>query len=405
MQLNCLQPFGLDSVQEVKISDHRVLAQGEDVKTCYEITLDLPYPVDYPPGVTVGVLARNRLEEVDTIMTALGFDSIADKPCHLTVKQIKKTTKLPVFVPEYITVRRVLLECLDIRSVPKKLLLRELAEHTTDEEEERFLQILCSKEGAAIYNDFVLQRNNFLSLVSSLKTCRPPFEVLIEHLPRLQPRPYSICNAPQPTDESPQIKFVFSVADGLVTTWMETLLLSNKSKKILEIYFRLSTMFQYAEEEYGRNIIMVGPGTSVAPYLGFLERRKQLMGGEIKFGKAWLFTGCRYKERNHLYKVEIDQFLKEGVLDRLSEAFSRDPGSQVKYVQDAIKAERADFVRWLLEEDTVLYVCGEGKKMLPDIQRAVVEAIAEVTMESEEDALIAVKELKRCQKYIEDIWI
>lgn len=365
----------------------------------------LPQPVIYLPGSTIGILAFNRTDEVDEIIEKLHFTEICDTPYSLTSNNAKKKTHL--YLPQIITIRKVLTECLDIRSIPKKLFLRALIDCTTDEKEKRFLEILSSKEGSKRYSEFFEGRTGtFLSLIRTFNTCFPSFVTLLECLPRLLPRPYSITTSPT-YHNGRQIKIIFSVENGLVTNYLQELIHDkNIQEKKIFIYFRQHSSFVFKEEHLNKKVIMIGPGTAVSPYLGFLAYKSDTMLDNINknTGYMWLITGCRYENRSQLFKTEIQTYLKKGVLNRFSEAFSRDPGSKCRYVQDLIRANKQEFVEALLNPDTVLYACGEGKKILPGIENTIVQCLVDVNLISEVEALDIVKNLKKSQKYIEDIW-
>lgn len=377
------------------------MAKAEDVKSVYEITLALPESVEYVPGDTIGILARNKVSEVNEVIDKFSYKGTADDTFFVKVTDPKK--KLPVYIPtnEVMTIRKALKECLDLHGVPKKLFIRSLLNCTSDEKEKRFLEILCSKEGAKTYSDFIeTQHGTFLSMIRLLETCRPDFSVLLSHLPRLLPRPYSISTSPC-NNKGQQINFVFSFEHGLVTTLLQEMINSDNPAKI-DIYFRQNTKFCYSKDHFGQNLIMIGPGTGVSPFIGFLSYKQDM---NVTSGDTWLLTGCRYKDRNQLFSEELQTFVANGCLSKLSHAFSRDSNSQHRYVQDLIRSEQEEFVRWMMKPNTLIFVCGEGKNMLPDIQNTIVQCLVNVNMMPECDAIEFVKELKKSSKYIEDVWI
>jgi sulfite reductase (NADPH) flavoprotein alpha-component len=112
-------------------------------------------------------------------------------------------------------------------------------------------------------------------------------------------------------------------------------------------------------------VIMIGPGTGIAPFRAFLEERSA-SGAR---GKSWLFFGNQHFEYDFLYKDELSQFLDRGVLTKLELAFSRDSVEKV-YVQHRMLEQGAEIWRWL-EEGAQIYVCGDAKRMAVDVNRAI----------------------------------
>jgi methionine synthase reductase len=290
------------------------------------------------------------------------------------------------------------------------LFLRALIEYTSHQDDKRFLEILCSKEGATTYaNSVDNQKFTFLDVLRILKSCNPSLVVLLEHLPRLLPRPYSIASF---NPENPNnFKIVFSVehedADikGLTTSMLVKKSELPDCNTRVNFYLRQPTSFQYTIEDLAKNVIMIGPGTGVAPFLGFLQFRQHFLKENGASSQAWLFTGCRYEKKNNLFDKQIRTYLDNGVLNTHSAAFSRDPGSQFKYVQDAIVGHKEKFIKLLLSEQTKLYVCGEGKHMLPGIEATIIKCLESVNNHSSDEAATAmVVAMKKEGRYIEDVW-
>lgn len=408
LQCNSKQPFGTGPVYKTGILSFKVLAEGEGVKTVYEISIkEPPNMEEYFPGDTIGILTQNLALDVDFVLDRLHLVEIAD--CVYEVKLAKpvkkKNPEIPAYVPKFITPRRLLTECLDFRIIPRKIFLQVLANFTSDPCEKRLLEILASKEGANFYNEFILKNEmNFLHLLKILSSCRPSLAMLIEYFPRLLARPYSIANY----NRNSHFRIVFAMLNdgkvGVTTTMLENkLLYAARYDKYLYLYLRqIKPTFQYKEEDLEKNIIMIGPGTGVAPYLSFLEyrRRAKNLNKKGKFGSALLLSSCRHRERNNLFDDELQQYVEQGLLDNVYEAFSRDADSKYKYVQDIIEDKKEEFIKLLLEDNTKLYLCGEGRTMLPRIQDTIATCLSKIKCIPKVEADALMSEYKKVGKYL-----
>ncbi len=147
-----------------------------------------------------------------------------------------------------------------------------------------------------------------------------------------------------------------------------------------------------------RDVIMIGPGTGVAPFRGFLQARTQ----DGAPGRNWLVFGCRHRERDFLYQSEWLDALKKGRLQRLDVAFSRDATTRV-YVQDRLREQGAELFRWL-EGGAHLYVCGDAEHMAPDVHRALLDIVTQHGRRSEEDAIEYLDELSAGHRYAKDVY-
>jgi sulfite reductase (NADPH) flavoprotein alpha-component len=147
-----------------------------------------------------------------------------------------------------------------------------------------------------------------------------------------------------------------------------------------------------------RDIIMVGPGTGVAPFRAFVQERQATKAK----GRNWLFFGDRTFTHDFLYQTEWQDALKEGALTRMDVAFSRDTPEKV-YVQHRIWEKRADVVAWI-DGGASFYVCGDMNAMAKDVRAALVRAYADVKSLSPEAAEAAVAALERDKRYQQDVY-
>ncbi|XP_055641511.1 methionine synthase reductase-like isoform X2 [Toxorhynchites rutilus septentrionalis] len=407
LQSTSKQPFGA-AVHKTTILSYKVLAEGDGVKTVYKMLIKEPPNIEeYYPGDTIGILTQNLLSDVNFMLERFHLVEIAD--CVYEVRLAKpvkrKNPEIPSYVPKFITPRRLLSECLDFRIIPRKISLQVLANYTSDPCEKRLLEILASKEGASFYSEFILKNEmNLMHLLKILSSCRPSLATLIEHFPRLQARPYSIANF----NQKGHISIVFAMLNngkiGITTTMLENkLLYATRYDKNIYMYLRhVKPVFQYREEDLEKNIIMIGPGTGIAPYMSFLEYRKRgkQLNKKAKLGSAILLTSCRHRDRNYLFKDEIQQYVELGLLDHAYVAFSRDNDSRYKFVQDIIEDKKEEIIKLLLEDNTKLYLCGEGRTMLPKIQDMIATCLSKIKCipKVEADALMA--EYKKIGRYL-----
>ncbi len=145
-------------------------------------------------------------------------------------------------------------------------------------------------------------------------------------------------------------------------------------------------------------VIMVGPGTGVAPFRAFVEHRAALGSP----GKNWLFFGDQHYTYDFLYQLEWQDYLKEGALTRLDVAFSRDQPEKV-YVQDRMIQQAKELYQWL-EEGAHFYVCGDANRMAHDVHEALISVVENQAGISREAAEVYVEDLKKAKRYQRDVY-
>ncbi|MDH4165374.1 MAG: assimilatory sulfite reductase (NADPH) flavoprotein subunit [Gammaproteobacteria bacterium] len=148
-----------------------------------------------------------------------------------------------------------------------------------------------------------------------------------------------------------------------------------------------------------RDVIMIGPGTGVAPFRGFVQHR----GAQGATGRNWLFFGARHFQSEFLYQAEWQDAVKRGVLSRCDLAFSRDRSIAREYVQDRLRRVGKDLYSWL-ENGAYLYVCGDAERMAPDVNAALMDIVAEHGGKSRDDADAYVRRLADDRRYLRDVY-
>jgi sulfite reductase (NADPH) flavoprotein alpha-component len=163
------------------------------------------------------------------------------------------------------------------------------------------------------------------------------------------------------------------------------------------VYVEPNTRFHLPDDD-GTDIIMIGPGTGVAPFRAFVEERE----ARGATGRNWLFFGDRTFADDFLYQLEWQRHLKSGALTRLDLAFSRDQAHKL-YVQDRIREHGAEVHAWL-EGGAALYVCGDAKRMAGDVDTALVDVLIRHGGLADEAARQRLKELRRDGRYQRDVY-
>ncbi|XP_037385505.1 methionine synthase reductase isoform X2 [Talpa occidentalis] len=373
-----------EPVFQVPISKAVQLTTNDAIKSTLLLELDISNTdFSYQPGDAFNILCANSDAEVQGLLQRLRLADHGGHRVHVVVRAgtRKKGAALPQHIPEGCSLRRILTWCLDIRAAPKKAFLRALVDHTPDPAQRRRLQELCSREGAADYSRFLRDaRTSLLDLLLAFPSCQPPLSLLLEHLPKLQPRPYSCASSS--LLHPGKLRFAFSVVElpsgtappaprrGVCTGWLallaQALLQRAGGSPAPEISIspRAANSFHLPDDP-SVPIVMVGPGTGVAPFIGFLQHREKLQEQhpDGHFGATWLFFGCRHKDRDYLFRDELRRFQKLGVLTHLKVSFSREapaqgPGVPAKYVQDSLRLHGGQVAQALLQERGRLYVCG-----------------------------------------------
>ncbi|XP_016949338.1 methionine synthase reductase [Drosophila biarmipes] len=417
-QLRCGEalkfPFARPGSQPraVAIKESKVLvAADKATETKRVVELSLESFFDYEPGDTIGVVPSNVTEVVDNLLQRLDLSNHADTTCHLklALNCAKKNAKLPAHIPATTSPREILTHCLSLNFVPQKQLLSALAGYTSNEKERCFLACLSSKQAAEHYQSLILEKGLFfLDILELCSNCKPPLAFLVEHFPRLLPRPYSIANSPLEAGNQ-ELRIIYSLLSHKpgVTTSM----LGAKAKQInlekstkVVIYPRLSNAFRYTEQDLSSNKILIAVGTGLSPFLGFLAHKEKLMSQQPQqeTGKSWLYIGAKTPEAI-LKREQLVAWQETSVLERLRMCHSR--GESPSYVQQMLEEDAEDLVKFLLKSETVLYLCADGAKISQSIENGLGQCLQKALHLTEVEAARQLKELKTQGKYREDVWL
>ena len=285
----------------------------------------------------------------------------------------------------------------DVALSPAPDALFQLFSHITGGARRRKAQALASGEDP----DGDAGTYDVLEVLHRFAGARPDPEAFLEALDPLQPRLYSIASSLKTTPNRVALTVDtvrYQIGDrprlGVASTFNNERAAVGQTVKV---YIQAAHDFALPDDP-SVPIIMVGPGTGIAPFRAFLHERMATNAP----GRNWLFFGHRRRGHDFLYEPELRAMEQSGVLTRLSLAWSRDTDEKF-YVQDRMRQSSRDLWRWLAD-GAHLYVCGDAKRMAKDVERALVDIVAEHCGMSPDEAVHHVTGLKKAGRYQQDVY-
>ncbi|HZJ37743.1 MAG TPA: sulfite reductase subunit alpha [Chthoniobacterales bacterium] len=222
----------------------------------------------------------------------------------------------------------------------------------------------------------------------------------VDLLAKLQPRLYSISSSlkARPNQVHFTVDVVHYESRGRQRKGVCSTFLAERAENVSVPLFPNTSKFRMPEEG-NTPMIMVGPGTGIAPFRAFLQERKAI-GAK---GKNWLFFGSQHESCNFFYKDELNEFKRDGILNRLDCAWSRDQADK-SYVQHKMLENAAELWKWLDAEGGHFFVCGDARRMAKDVDAALRKIIQEQGSRTEEQTNEYVEKLKSDKRYKRDVY-
>jgi len=313
------------------------------------------------------------------------------------------TKKSPFPVPT--TYRTALNHYVDITALPRTHVLKEFADYTTDPDEKAKLSLMTSNtdEGREMYNSFIAKDCRHVThILEDLPSCKPAIDHLLELLPRLQPRFYSISSSSKIHKGTVHVTAVVVEYDtptgrrnnGVCTKWLQPMIPIDGNEELVyrvPVYVRRSQF--RLPNRVQTPVIMIGPGTGLAPFRGFIQERAWQKEQGKPVGETHLYFGCRNKDKDFIYREELEKFVEDGVLT-LHTAFSRDQEKKV-YVTDRMR-EHMDNLWYLIgQKGAHVYVCGDAKMMAKDVRNIIGQVVTNGGNMSTEEADKYVKKMEQ----------
>jgi sulfite reductase (NADPH) flavoprotein alpha-component len=365
-----------DNPVEAAFVSRMLLNKPGSGKETWHIEFDLSSSgLDYVVGDCFGIFPTNDQTLAAAVIKAL--DASADFPIGGR------------------TLREVLMDGVSLGVAPDALF--QLYSYITGGERRQKAKALASGENP----DGDATSLDVLAAIEKFHGVRPDPEAFIETLEPLQPRLFSISSSLKSnpdrvalTVDTVRYKIGKRTRLGVASTFLGERAAPGQRVKV---YVQRAQHFGLPADP-ATPIIMIGPGTGVAPFRAFLHERMATKAP----GRNWLFFGHQHRDYDFFYEDEFSGMRAAGVLTRLSLAWSRDD-AQKFYVQDRMREVGRDLWAWLAD-GAYIYVCGDAKHMAKDVERALVDIVAQFGARSTDEAITFVNDLKKRGRYQQDVY-
>ncbi len=337
--------------------------------------------LSYVPGDALGVVPQNDPELVAALVSEMNWDEE-------TVVTINKQG-------DTLSLKEALTTYCEITLLSKKV-LQQAAAFTENEE----LQKLVLVENANQLKEYTNGRD-LLDMLRDFGPWKATAQEIVSLLRKMTPRLYSIASsiAAHPGEVHLTIGAVRYAAHGRYRKGVCSVLVAERIQEgdTLSVFVQANKHFHLPEAQ-DKDIIMVGPGTGIAPFRSFIEERAVNQAT----GRAWLFFGDQHAASDFLYQDELERYQKDGVLTRLETAFSRDSEQKV-YVQHKMLENSKELFEWL-ENGAYFYVCGDKQYMAKDVHNALLTVIEKEGSMTPEEVEAYLNDMKEQGRYLRDVY-
>ncbi|KAL4115427.1 hypothetical protein PRIC2_013589 [Phytophthora ramorum] len=415
------------TAKSAKVVVNRELRPSTEGGSTVHVELDLRGTgVTYHTADNLAVLPENETSVVERLAKRLGYD--LDQ--WVSVQPVSSDAHGELPFPSPCTIEEILTRYLAVNSAPRKGPLKQLAFFASDSAERAQLERLASKEGKEEYQTWILEdERSFVDVLEHFRSVKMSMQGLLYIVPFLLPRYYTISSSSlvNPQRVHATVSLIESsksdgrVFRGVCSTYLGRLqpldLHTDDKKKrdsrpgeqgskkprewpAARIFMRAST-FRLPENPL-TPIILIGPGTGIAPMRAFLQERAKQQQDGVTVGKSIMYFGCRRRDEDFIYKGELDGFQESGVLTELHLAFSREQEKKV-YVQHLLVQNGQATWELIRDHDAHLYVCG-ATSMGNDVNKVLHEIIEKFGGQSADEALATLKKLQDDHRYIQELW-
>jgi len=368
------------------------------------VEVELAPGLSYRVGDHLSVVPRNEPSLVDQVARRFGF--LPADQIRLKVAEGRRA-QLPT--GDAVSVGRLLTDFVELQQVATRKQIQILSEHTRCPVTKPKLVALVGEDTASAERyrgEILAKRKSVFDLLEECPACELPFHVYLEMLSLLAPRYYSISSSP--SGDAARCSVTVGVVEGpagsgrgIYRGVCSNYLASRREGETVHATVRETKAGFRLPDDASVPIIMIGPGTGLAPFRGFLQERAARKAKGAALGPAMLFFGCRHPDQDFLYADELKAFAAGGITE-LYTAFSRADAPKT-YVQHLVAAEKEKVWR-LIEQGAIVYVCGDGGRMEPDVKAALVAIHRERNGADAAAGARWIEELGAKNRYVLDVW-
>src|SRR3984893_3693771 len=404
--VNAIVALGGVSPMKVLVNSelqNKLGANASDRSTRH-IEVQLPSDITYRVGDHLSVVPRNDPALVDSVARRFGF-----LPADQIRLQVAEGRRAQLPAGEPVSVGRLLSEFVELQQVATRKQIQIMSENTRCPVTKPKLLAYVGDDAASteLYRlDILGKRKSVFDLLEEHPACELPFHAYLEMLSLLAPRYYSISSSPSgdPSRCSVTVGVVGGPASsgrGVYRGICSNYLAGRRPNETVHATVRETKAGFRLPDDASVPIILIGPGTGLAPFRGSLQERAARKAKGATLGPAMLFFGCRHPDQDYLYADELKAFEASGITE-LHTAFSRAEGPKT-YVQNLVAAQK-EHVWSLIEAGAIIYVCGDGGKMEPDVKAALVAIYRERKGVDGDAGLRWIDDLGTKNRYVLDVW-
>ncbi len=387
----------------VTLERNQRLTSDEHWQDVRHLVFSTSSSVQYDPGDVLTIYPKNFPEDVDLLIWMMQWMDISDKPIQCTTSQLSLESNTALYpslgskLSERTTLRSLLTNHLDFTAIPRRSFFSTIAHFTLDEmHKERLMEFTKPEYIDELYDYTARPRRSILEVLQEFKSVRIPWQWAADVLPELRGRQFSIASGGELKSGIGKgglfelvvaiVKYktvIKKIREGVCTRYLAALPTGTQLQVTLQ-----KGGLGVTREEAKYPVVMIGPGTGVAPMRSLIWERlqwKKLMASQPQhvngantengniIGESVLFFGCRRQDADYIFKDEWPR-LSEAMPLRVFTAFSRDQARKI-YVQDLIKEQSALIFRLLHQCRGIVYVCGSSGKMPRGVRASLIEAL------------------------------